>query len=52
MFTKTLMALFTVIVLTTSYVSAVQAQTNGRGCVSSSNEEGVLSAHPAWNVCR
>jgi hypothetical protein len=49
MFTKTVFALLTALVLTASYVSA-QAQTNGR-CVSASTEEGTLSAYPAWQVC-
>ncbi len=48
MFPKTLIALLTALVLTTSYVSA-QAQ---RGCVSADTEEGALSAYPAWQICR
>jgi hypothetical protein len=49
MFTKTVFALFTALVLTTSFVSA-QAQTNGR-CVSDTMEESALSAYPSWQVC-
>lgn len=49
MFTKTVFALLTALVLTTSFVSA-QAQTSGR-CVSDSIEEGGLSAYPSWQVC-
>ena len=51
MFAKSIFALLTAIVLTTSFVSA-QAQTNPRGCVSSTTEEGGLSAYPAWQICR
>ena len=47
MFTKTMFALLTALVLTSSYVSA-HAQ---RGCVSSTTEESALSAYPAWQVC-
>jgi hypothetical protein len=47
MFPKTLFALLTALVLTTSYVSA-QAQS---GCVSANTEESTLSAYPAWQVC-
>ena len=51
MFTKTMIALLTALVLNLAYVSA-QAQTNGgRGCVSHSLDEGALSAIPAWRVC-
>jgi hypothetical protein len=50
MFTKTLIALLTATVLSVSFVSA-QAQTNSRGCVSQSMDEGTLSAYPAWSVC-
>jgi hypothetical protein len=50
MFTKTMFALLTALVLTTSYISA-QAQTNGRGCVPANTEESALSAYPAWRVC-
>jgi hypothetical protein len=50
MFTKTLIALLTATVLSVSFVSA-QAQTNSRGCVSHSMDEGTLSAYPAWRVC-
>jgi hypothetical protein len=46
MFSKTLFALLTALVLTTSYVSA-HAQ---RGCVS--GEESTTSAYPAWQLCR
>ena len=49
MFTKTMIALLTALVLNVTYVSA-QAQTNGgRGCVSM--EEGARSAYPAYRVC-
>lgn len=49
MFTKTMIALLTALVLNVAYVSA-HAQTNGgRGCVSL--EEGALSAYPAWRTC-
>jgi hypothetical protein len=48
MFAKTLFALLTAIVLTTSFVSA-HAQ---RGCVSGDTEEGGLSAYPAWQICK
>jgi hypothetical protein len=47
MFSKTLFALLTAFVLTTSYVSA-QAQSR---CVSANTEESTLSAYPAWQVC-
>ena len=51
MFTKTLFAILTALVLTTSYVSA-QTQIDRRGCVSAATtEEGALSAYPAWHVC-
>lgn len=50
MFTKTMFAILAALVLTTSYVSA-QTQTDRRGCVSASTEEGALSAYPAWHVC-
>jgi len=50
MFTKTIFALLTALVLNAAYVSA-HAQTNSRGCVSSTMEEGALSAIPAWRVC-
>lgn len=50
MFTKTMIALLTALILNVAYVSA-QAQTDSRGCVSSNTEEGVLSAYPAWRVC-
>lgn len=49
MFTKTLFALLTALVLTTSSMSA-QAQTEGRGCVPANTEESVVGAYPAWNV--
>jgi len=49
MFTKTMIALLTALVLNLAYVSA-QAQTNGgRGCVSLSDD--AASAYPAWRVC-
>ena len=49
MFTKTMIALLTALVLNVTYVSA-QAQTNGgRGCVSM--EEGAASAYPAYRRC-
>ena len=50
MFTKTMFAILTALVLTTSYVSA-QAQAERRGCIAANTEEGALSAHPAWRVC-
>jgi hypothetical protein len=50
MFTKTMFAILTALVLTTSYVSA-QTQMDRRGCVSANTEEGALSAYPAWRVC-
>jgi len=51
MFSKTAFAVITAIVLAASYASA-QAKTNPRSCVSSSLEEGALSAFPAWSVCK
>lgn len=49
MFTKTVIALFAVLILNVAHVSA-QAQTSGgRGCVSM--EEGARSAYPAWRAC-
>ena len=53
MFTKTMAALLTAVVLTLSYATVqAQAQSNPRGCIShNSNEEGALSAMPAWRVC-
>jgi len=50
MFTKTLFAIVTALVLTTSYVSA-QTQADRRSCVPAITEEGALSAYPAWRVC-
>jgi hypothetical protein len=50
MFTKTVFAILTALVLTTSYVSA-QTQVDRRACVPASTEEGLLSAIPAWRVC-
>jgi hypothetical protein len=50
MFRKTIIALLAALALNAAYVSA-QAQTGGRGCVSSTMEEGTLSAYPAWQVC-
>jgi hypothetical protein len=50
MFTKTMIALFAALVLNLAYVSA-HAQTEGRGCISQTTDEGVLSAYPAWRVC-
>jgi hypothetical protein len=50
MFTKTMFAILTALVLTTSYVSA-QTQGDRRGCVPASTEEGALSAYPALRVC-
>jgi len=50
MFTKTVFAILTALVLTTSYVAA-QTQADRRGCVPASTEEGALSAIPAWRVC-
>ena len=49
MFTKTMFAILTALVLTTSYVSAQQV--DRRGCVPANTEEGALSAIPAWRVC-
>jgi hypothetical protein len=54
MFTKTMIALLTALVLSVAYVPAQaqsQAQTQGRGCVPHTTEEGALSAYPAWRVC-
>jgi hypothetical protein len=50
MFTKTMIALLTALVLSVAYVPA-QAQTQGRGCVPNTTEEGTASAYPAWRVC-
>jgi hypothetical protein len=50
MFTKTMIALLTALVLSVAYVPA-QAQTQGRNCMPSTTEEGTLSAYPAWRVC-
>jgi hypothetical protein len=51
MFTKTLFALVTALVLSTSFVSLASAQTGGGNCVSHSTEEGYRSALPAYRVC-
>jgi hypothetical protein len=50
MLTKIMIALVAALMLNLAYVSA-HAQTEGRGCVSQTTDEGTLSAYPAWHVC-
>ena len=51
MFTKSMIALVTAIVLSASFASFANAQTNSGGCVNYNAEEGYRSAVPSWRVC-